>query len=263
MSCCKKVLQIHRTARKTNVWLLKQMKSEFSLEAKMARPRLSYFRHESLEKDSNACSGMSVKDKAKLQLKKFDIGDRFSHFPGGKASVLLPLMVKDGKLHLLFTVRSMKLRRSPGEVCFPGGRSEPTDKDEISTALREAQEETDSLVTPVVAFIEDTFQARPNPEEVSDTFFVPLEYFIRPSKYNVVTIQINGLPYLVHSFEYDDPERKTSFRIVGLTANFAVFLALAIFGEKPTFEVQYDLDNLNSSAMDSFLPQYERVKSKL
>ncbi|XP_042294521.1 peroxisomal coenzyme A diphosphatase NUDT7 isoform X3 [Sceloporus undulatus] len=228
-------------------------------------------------------SGMSVKDKAKLQLKKFDIGDRFSHFPGGKASVLLPLMVKDGKLHLLFTVRSMKLRRSPGEVCFPGGRSEPTDKDEISTALREAQEEvglhpeqaevicrlvplidrTDSLVTPVVAFIEDTFQARPNPEEVSDTFFVPLEYFIRPSKYNVVTIQINGLPYLVHSFEYDDPERKTSFRIVGLTANFAVFLALAIFGEKPTFEVQYDLDNLNSSAMDSFLPQYERVKSKL
>ncbi|KAH0619533.1 hypothetical protein JD844_000231 [Phrynosoma platyrhinos] len=222
-------------------------------------------------------SRMSVKDKAKLQLKKFDIGDRFSHFPGGKASVLLPLVVKDGKLHLLFTVRSMKLRRSPGDVCFPGGRSEPTDKDEISTALREAQEEvglhpeqaevicrlTDSLVTPVVAFIEDTFQAHPNPEEVSDTFFVPLEYFIRPSKYNVITIEINGLPYLVHSFEYDDPEHKTSFKIVGLTANFAVFLALAIFGEKPTFEVQYDLDNLNSSAMNFFLGQYDRVKSKL
>jgi coenzyme A diphosphatase NUDT7 len=35
----------------------------------------------------------------------------------------------------------MQLRRSPGEVCFPGGKSEPTDTDDIATALREAQEE--------------------------------------------------------------------------------------------------------------------------
>ncbi|XP_003227105.1 peroxisomal coenzyme A diphosphatase NUDT7 [Anolis carolinensis] len=226
---------------------------------------------------------MDVKDKAKLQLKKFDIGERFSHFPGGKASVLLPLMVKDGKLHLLFTVRSMQLRRSPGDVCFPGGRREPTDKDEIDTALRESQEEiglhpeqaevicrlvpvldkTDSLVTPVVAFIEDTFHAHPNPEEVSDTFSMPLEYFIRPSKYNGITVPLNGIPYLMHTFEYDDPEHKRSFKIVGLTAHIAVFLALAVFGEKPTFEVPYDLENLNSSAVNLFLERYKKAKSKL
>lgn len=34
-----------------------------------------------------------------------------------------------------------QLRRSPGEVCFPGGKSEPTDVDDVATALREAQEE--------------------------------------------------------------------------------------------------------------------------
>lgn len=35
----------------------------------------------------------------------------------------------------------IQLRRSPGEVCFPGGKCEPTDADDVATALREAQEE--------------------------------------------------------------------------------------------------------------------------
>ncbi|KAF5892537.1 peroxisomal coenzyme A diphosphatase NUDT7 [Clarias magur] len=87
-----------------------------------------------------------------------------------------------GKLY----VRS-QLKHNPGEVCFPGGRSDPHDRDEIDTALREAVEEVSLppdevevicrlcpvlnqrglLVTPVVAFISDTFQANPNPDEVT------------------------------------------------------------------------------------------------
>ncbi|XP_053127592.1 peroxisomal coenzyme A diphosphatase NUDT7 isoform X2 [Hemicordylus capensis] len=231
--------------------------------------------------DSGEEGRMSVKDKAKLRLKKFDVGDRFSHLPLAKASVLIPLMVKDERLCVLFTVRSMKLRRSPGEVCFPGGRNEPTDADEIATALREAKEEvglnpeqaevicrlvpsidkTFSLVTPVVAFIEDSFQADPNPEEVSDMFSVPLKYFISPSKHTALPVK--NTSFLMHSFEYEDPEHQTSFRIWGLTAHFAVFLALAIFGEKPTFEVQYDLDNLISSAENNLMDLYNMGRSKL
>ncbi|XP_054856522.1 peroxisomal coenzyme A diphosphatase NUDT7 isoform X2 [Eublepharis macularius] len=227
---------------------------------------------------------MSVKDKAKLHLRKFDVGDKFSYLPLAKASVLVPLMVRDGKLCVLFTVRSMKLTRSPGEVCFPGGRREPTDIDEIATALREAEEEvglraeqaevicrlvpgidrTHSIVTPVVAFIEDSFQAHPNPEEVSDIFYVPLEYFLRPSKYKALHVQMLGQASVpVHFFEYDDPERNLSFAIWGLTAHFTVFLALAVFGEKPTFEVDYDLDNLISSAESNFMRLYNTTKNKL
>ncbi|KYO37847.1 peroxisomal coenzyme A diphosphatase NUDT7 isoform B [Alligator mississippiensis] len=89
----------------------------------------------------------SIKDKAKISLRKYDVGDKFSHLPLTKASVLMPLMVKDEKLHVLFTVRSMKMG---------------------------------SLVTPVAGFIDDTFQACPNPEEVSAVFVVPLDYFINP-----------------------------------------------------------------------------------
>ncbi|KFP84288.1 PREDICTED: peroxisomal coenzyme A diphosphatase NUDT7-like, partial [Apaloderma vittatum] len=180
------------------------------------------------------------------------------------------------------------LRRSPGQVCFPGGKSEATDKDEIDTALREAKEEVglqpekvevicrlvpgidkmNHLVTPVVAFIEDTFQATPNPEEVSDVFVVPLEYFVKPVNYKTLPYETSsGYLGWVHCFTYDDHEHKMSYRIWGLTAHFAVFLALVIFRKRPTFEVNYDLDNLISSSENNFMNLYsslhERKKSNL
>ncbi|XP_031470858.1 peroxisomal coenzyme A diphosphatase NUDT7 isoform X1 [Phasianus colchicus] len=230
----------------------------------------------------------SIKGKAKLRLRECDVGDKFSHLPLRKASVLLPLLLRDGALCLLLTVRSMQMRRSPGEVCFPGGKREEMDKDEIDTALREAKEEVglqpekvevicrlvpgidkmNHLVTPVVGFIEDTFQASPNPDEVSDVFVVPLEYFIKPLNYVALPYK-NSSGYLswMHCFTYDDHERKKSFKIWGLTAHFAVFLAIVIFRTKPTFEVHYDLDNLITSAENGFMNLYasinERNKSSL
>ncbi|EDL92618.1 nudix (nucleoside diphosphate linked moiety X)-type motif 7 (predicted), isoform CRA_e, partial [Rattus norvegicus] len=80
-------------------------------------------------------------DDAKARLKKFDVGTRYSHLSPSKYSVLLPLLARGEKLYLLFTVRSDKLRRAPGEVCFPGGKRDPVDADDTATALREAQEE--------------------------------------------------------------------------------------------------------------------------
>uniref|UniRef100_A0A8V0XVT3 Peroxisomal coenzyme A diphosphatase NUDT7 n=1 Tax=Gallus gallus TaxID=9031 RepID=A0A8V0XVT3_CHICK len=239
-------------------------------------------------KRSSVCKGAeSIKGKAKLRLRECDVGDKFSHLPLRKASVLLPLLLRDGALCLLLTVRSMQLRRSPGEVCFPGGKREEIDKDEIDTALREAKEEVglqpekvevicrlvpgidkmNHLVTPVVGFIEDTFQASPNPDEVSDVFVVPLEYFLKPLNYVALPYKNKGYLSWMHCFTYDDHEHKKSFKIWGLTAHFAVFLAIVIFRTKPTFEVHYDLDNLITSAENDFLNLYasisERKKSSL
>ncbi|NWV21123.1 NUDT7 diphosphatase, partial [Origma solitaria] len=229
-----------------------------------------------------------VTENARRRLRELDVGDKFSRLPLPRAAVLLPLLVRGGRLHLLLTVRSMQLRRSPGEVCFPGGKSEATDKDDIDTALREAKEEVglqpekvevicrltpgidkiNNLVTPVVGFIEDTFQATPNPDEVSEVFVVPLEYFIKPLNYKTFSYKTSsGYLTRIHCFKYDDPEHKRSFKIWGLTAHFAVFLALVIFRERPTFEVDYDLDNLISSSENNFLNLYasiyERKKSNL
>lgn len=35
----------------------------------------------------------------------------------------------------------VQLRTSAGEVCFPGGKRDPSDRDDVYTALREAEEE--------------------------------------------------------------------------------------------------------------------------
>lgn len=193
------------------------------------------------------------------------------------------MLAKEGKLHLLFTLRSEKLRRSPGEVCFPGGKCETTDVDDVATALREAQEEvglhphqvevvcclvpylfeTNTLITPVVGFIDHNFQAQPNPDEVKQVFLVPLDYFLHPQAYHQNHLTQSGHHLIIHCFEYTNPEDGVTYSIKGLTAKFAVFVALIILGEKPTFEVEFNLNDLTSSSEETFLKLYKHAPSKL
>lgn len=51
----------------------------------------------------------SLIDDAKARLKKHDSGTEYSHCSSNKCSILLPLLAKDGKLYLLFTLRSEKV----------------------------------------------------------------------------------------------------------------------------------------------------------
>ena len=46
--------------------------------------------------------------------------ERKKEEPKRGASVLIPLVWKDGEPHLLFEVRAYDLKVQPGEVCFPG-----------------------------------------------------------------------------------------------------------------------------------------------
>ncbi|XP_011225217.1 peroxisomal coenzyme A diphosphatase NUDT7 isoform X1 [Ailuropoda melanoleuca] len=225
----------------------------------------------------------SLIDDAKTCLKKYDVGTKYSHLSSNKYSVLLPLLGKEGKLHLLFTLRSEKLRRSPGEVCFPGGKAEPADVDEVATALREAQEEVglhphqvevvcclvpclldrDTLISPVVGFIDHTFQAQPNPDEVKSVFLVPLEYFLQPGVYHQNYVTHCGHHVIIHCFEYTNPEDGVTYQIEGLTAKFALFLALIILGKKPIFEMEFNLSDLISSSEETFLKLNKHATSKL
>lgn len=116
----------------------------------------------------------------------------------GKASVLIPLIEDaSGKLNLLFEVRSTLLRWQPGDICFPGGKMEATDSTPIDTAVRETHEELGIekntikiygelpsfystigfKIYPVVGELtSDVFNL--NPDEVSQTFCVPVEWFL-------------------------------------------------------------------------------------
>lgn len=226
---------------------------------------------------------VSLIDDAKARLKKHDVGTKYSHLSSNKYSILIPLLAKEGKLYLLFTLRSEKLRRSPGEVCFPGGKCEPADVDDVATALREAQEEVgllpqqvevvcclvpyqfdkNTLITPVVGFIDHNFHAQPNPDEVKTVFPVPLEYFLRPHIYHQNIVTKSGHHFIIHCFEYTSPEDGVTYHIKGFTAKFALFIAIIILGEKPTFEVEFNLNDLMSSSEEFFLKLYKHRTSKL
>ena len=60
--------------------------------------------------------------------------------PNRTAAVLVPVLDKP-EPEILLTVRSELLPQHPGQVSFPGGAVDRTDRSAVSTALREAEEE--------------------------------------------------------------------------------------------------------------------------
>ncbi|MBZ5199677.1 CoA pyrophosphatase [Planomicrobium chinense] len=137
-----------------------------------------------------------------------------------KFAILLPLIEKDGEVHVLFEKRAETLRKQPGEVCFPGGRIDPEDLSPKSAALRETDEELgisedeisdlfplDYMVSPFgmiiyafAGFIDSSAEFKPNPDEVGELFSVPLSFFLEnpPRVY-----QINFDVQPEESFPYD------------------------------------------------------------
>lgn len=115
-----------------------------------------------------------------------------------KSAVLLPLVRREGEDCLLFEKRALSLDHQPGEICFPGGKVEPSDKDTGATAARETCEELgirtsqvevlfpldimvspfNLIVYPFVGRLDEAAQLSPNPDEVESVFYVPLSYLV-------------------------------------------------------------------------------------
>ncbi|MCD6356757.1 MAG: CoA pyrophosphatase, partial [Anaerolineaceae bacterium] len=57
------------------------------------------------------------------------------------AAVLIPLVIKQGKLCVLFTKRTEQLNNHRNQISFPGGTIEKKDHDALQAALRETEEE--------------------------------------------------------------------------------------------------------------------------
>ncbi|XP_041853489.1 peroxisomal coenzyme A diphosphatase NUDT7 [Melanotaenia boesemani] len=206
---------------------------------------------------------MQIKEKTIATLKQFDIGEKFSYLPMlPKASVLIPLFVRGGELYTLMTLRSKELRTSAGEVCFPGGKRDPDDRDDVDTALREAKEEIGLLpdevqvvctlfpiinkrgllVTPVVGFIDEMFSPTPNPAEVSAVFTVPLDFFTS-DKDHYAAHGAAGMMGPLHAFHFVDPESGSQYHIWGLTAILAILVAVLALRKKTEFDVGFDSEN--------------------
>lgn len=139
-------------------------------------------------------------------------GRRITEVTPAAASVLMPLVVRDGALHVLLTRRTEHLRDHAGQISFPGGRAEPGDPSAIHTALRETEEEvglarehvdvlgqlntyttvTSYAVTPVVALVRPPFSLRLDRFEVEEAFEVPLSFLMTPAHHRRHELMFEG-----------------------------------------------------------------------
>lgn len=143
--------------------------------------------------------------------------------PLKSAAVLIGLVeTKNSGLQVLLTKRASHLRHHPSQISFPGGRSELEDSTLIITALRETKEEIGLAaqainvigqlppyetisgyhVTPIVALIDKEQDYQCDPNEVSEIFQVPLQYFLNEGKHQVIIASKNGKQHNVHFMPY-------------------------------------------------------------
>lgn len=141
--------------------------------------------------------------------------DKFAQY-----AVLLPLIQQDDEMFVLFEVRSLQLRRQPGEICFPGGKMDLCDQSPRETAIRETCEELGierehithivpldymfspfgMVIYPFVAFV-DIANMQINEKEVEDVFTVPLTFFVETNP-QIYRVQFEPKPE--DDFPFDD-----------------------------------------------------------
>jgi peroxisomal coenzyme A diphosphatase NUDT7 len=144
-------------------------------------------------------------------------------------SVVIPLVDVDGELHILYEVRSSKIKRQPGEICFPGGEKEPGETD-IECAVRETSEELciDKDDISVIGEVGTMFtyggyvikayaaqidretidNASPSESEVSELFTVPLEFFV------------NNEPEVYYSYAKQEIQEDFPLELIGFPGGY-------------------------------------------
>ncbi|WP_066703416.1 CoA pyrophosphatase [Celeribacter ethanolicus] len=160
------------------------------------------------------------------------------------AGVLVPIRDTPQGLRLILTKRSSALKHHPGQIAFPGGRVDPTDRDPIDAALREATEEiglprslvevlgelpTHETVTqfemfPVLGWIRGDFTPIAEEGEVSEVFEVPLSHVLDAKNFSIQSRRWRGQMRSFYTVPYGP------YYIWGATARILRVLADRVSG---------------------------------
>jgi len=161
------------------------------------------------------------------------------------AAVLIPVVMRESGLTLLFTRRTEHLTEHAGQISFPGGRIDPEDADAWAAALRETEEEvglprarvrlagrldtyvtrTGFEVTPLVGLVRPPFPIAPENFEVAEVFEAPLPFFLDPANREIHSRQYQGRERFFFAFPFGD------YYIWGATAGMLVNLVEVLTGE--------------------------------
>lgn len=149
-------------------------------------------------------------------------------------AVILPIVQVDRQWHLLFEVRSFKMRKQPGDISFPGGRIDDSDSTPLAAALREMSEELGvnpdkvtvlGQLSPFVA--SPTFVIYPfiatfeyeeilefyNLEEVEEIFTVPIHWLLNYEPYmHLVSVEPTPGPDFPYHKIYNGDQYKWRVR---------------------------------------------------
>ena len=139
-----------------------------------------------------------------------------------EAAVLVPIVERNDGLKVILTKRSNSLKQHPGQISFPGGKSEKIDKSLVATALRETKEEigiskknveilgqlpkhvtiTGFKITTFIGRIRMGFSTEIQTSEVSEIFEVPLSYLSNPKNFRVESVKWKGKKRFFYSIPY-------------------------------------------------------------
>lgn len=125
------------------------------------------------------------------------------------SAVLILFYQDEGKWCFYVIRRSVDGHAHSGQIGFPGGRRENTDKDLWETAIREAEEEigisqkliekigalstiylpvSNFKVSPFIGFINTKHNTVANPDEVAQIISIPIEEFLRAQNKTETTV---------------------------------------------------------------------------
>jgi 8-oxo-dGTP pyrophosphatase MutT (NUDIX family) len=141
--------------------------------------------------------------------------------PVRPAAVLIGIVEREEPMVLL-TQRSADLNEHAGQIAFPGGKIDATDKSPLDAALREAEEEVgldrsyvDPIgyldlygtgfgfrILPTVARVRPGFTLAINRSEVVDAFEVPLAFLMNPANHQIHSKEFRGMERSYYAMPY-------------------------------------------------------------
>jgi 8-oxo-dGTP pyrophosphatase MutT (NUDIX family) len=154
------------------------------------------------------------------------------------AAVLVPIVNHSNGPSVLLTKRTDHLSKHPGQISFPGGAVDNTDRDSEAAALRETEEEiglsreyvsvagrldgyrtgTGFEIVPIVGLVKPGFSLTLQEDEVAAAFEVPLDFFLDRANHRKESAVWQGVRRHYYTMPYQE------WHIWGATAAMLVNL---------------------------------------